>query len=270
MDDAAPRHPPDHSPDLSRDAGEHATATLAERFHLARRDPALAVLEGLHALKHAQRFGAELLHVVLTDAPAVLSLAARVAPDLLPLLQQAEPVSEPAFRALSPAPHATGVIALARRPAVDVAAALAGSGEPIVLLERPTQPANVGAAVRVAAAGGAAGLFCLGGEDPWRPAALRGGAGLQFALPVARVDALPATERPLIALHPVGEPLDRVELPPNCILAFGSERAGISEELLARATARVRIPMREGVSSLNLATAVAVVLYARYCFRAAS
>jgi TrmH family RNA methyltransferase len=238
-------------------------STLAERFHRARRNPSLAVLEGLHALKHAHRFGAELLEIIVTDPPAVLSLAARVAPDLLPVIRDAGPVSDVVFRSLAPVPHATGVIALARRPLTDMVAVFGsvGRGE-IVLLERPTQPANIGAAVRVAAAAGAAGLFTLGGEDPWRPAALRGGAGLQYALPVARLDSLPATARPLVALDPVGEPLDRIDLPPGCILAFGSERAGISEQLLARAAARVRIPMREGVSSLNLATAVAVALYA--------
>jgi len=242
---------------------EPARATLAERFHRARRDPALAVLEGLHALKHAHRFGAELLEVVVTCPSAVLSLAGKLAPDLLPVLQDAQPVSDVVFRSLAPAPHATGVIALARRTTVDVPAAFGPAPHaPIVLLERPTQPANIGAAVRVAAAAGAAGLFALGGEDPWRPAALRGGAGLQYALPVARIASLPASDRPLVAMHPVGEPLDRMDLPADCIIAFGSERAGISEELLERAAARVRIPMREGVSSLNLATAVAVALYA--------
>ena len=35
--------------------------TTEERFHRARKDPELAVLEGFHALKHALRFGAEVL-----------------------------------------------------------------------------------------------------------------------------------------------------------------------------------------------------------------
>ena len=46
------------------------------------------------------------------------------------------------------------------------------------------------------------------------------------------------------------------------MLAFGSERHGLDAALLERADARVGIPMRPGVSSLNLATAVAVALYA--------
>ena len=38
--------------------------TLAEKFRSARADPALAVLEGFHPLKHAIRFGAHLEIVV--------------------------------------------------------------------------------------------------------------------------------------------------------------------------------------------------------------
>ena len=51
-------------------------------------------------------------------------------------------------------------------------------------------------------------------------------------------------------------------VPPGAILAFGTERHGASEELLSRASRRLAIPMMPGVSSLNLATSVAVALYA--------
>jgi TrmH family RNA methyltransferase len=234
-------------------------STPAERFRAARRDPALAVLEGLHALKHAHRFGAELLEIVVCDDVRPDLLAAGLAPDLLPLLDRAPRISREAFAALAPAPHPTGVIALARRPPVTPAIdSLAG---PVVLLERPTHAGNIGAAVRVAAAAGAAALLVLDGADPWSPAAIRGAAGLQFALPVAAIDALPESTRPLVAVHPEGEPLMRGALPRDAILAFGSERTGLSPALRARAAHTVRIPMRAGVSSLNLATAVAVMLY---------
>jgi tRNA G18 (ribose-2'-O)-methylase SpoU len=51
-------------------------------------------------------------------------------------------------------------------------------------------------------------------------------------------------------------------MPSRAVLAFGTERRGISEGLLAHADHRVSIPMRPGVSSLNLATSVAAVLFA--------
>ena len=52
-----------------------------------------------------------------------------------------------------------------------------------------------------------------------------------------------------------------VPIQSSYLLAFGAERAGLSGELMATAERRVSIPMSAGVSSLNLATAVAVVLY---------
>ena len=50
---------------------------------------------------------------------------------------------------------------------------------------------------------------------------------------------------------------------PGDVLAFGCETAGLPEAVLARfpLDARVRIPMRPGVRSLNLSNAVAVTVY---------
>ena len=82
-----------------------------------------------------------------------------------------------------------------------------------------------------------------------------------MALPVAALDQLPATERPIIALGDGGDPLEAGTLPGDAVLLFGSERDGLAPHLRRAATRTVSIPMRPGVSSLNLATAVAVVLY---------
>lgn len=231
----------------------------AERFRLARKDPALAVLEGFHALKHALRFGAEILEAAASREAPLDDLVATLAPELAGRLDP-DVVAPEAFAALAPVPHPTGVIAIARRP--DQPDALDGE-EAVVLLEEPRRLENVGAVVRVAAAAGASGVLTTGEADPWHPAALRAAAGLHYALPVRRVEALGRSGRPLVAVDPAGEELRRGVLPARPILAFGTERAGLGPELLARADLRVRIPMRPGVSSLNLATAVAVVLYAQ-------
>ena len=237
---------------------------LIDRFRQARRDTALAVMDGLHAVKHGLRFGAETLEIVSPDADAALNLTAEVAPDIrLRLAAELAQVSEDDFRRLSPVPPDTGVIAIARRPPVSAADALRGPADlPVVLLENPRNPFNIGAAVRVAAAAGAAGLLVTGQQDPWHPAAIVSAAGLQFALPVARADGIPDGQRPVIAVDPQGEPMPWGGVPPGAILAFGTERHGASRELLSRASRRLSIPMTPGVSSLNLATSVAVALYA--------
>ncbi len=228
----------------------------------ARADPELVVLEGFHAVKHALRFGAELTLLLCGDVEGTVALARGLAPDLLDALR-ARAVAMTAAKLRSAAPHVrTGVIGIARRPRVDVGELLAlGGRSPVVLLEDPRDLGNLGAVVRVAAAADISGVLTTGASDPWDPAALRGSAGLHFALPVGRVDALPET-RPVICLDPAGELLAPRALPADAILAFGSERTGLSAELLVRCDARLALPMRAGVSSLNLATSVSAVLFA--------
>lgn len=241
---------------------------LIDRFRRARSDETQVVLEGFHTLKHALRFGATILETVTRDPEGLGSLTRSLAPDLAGSLDSGPtPVPDTVFRQLSPVPPATGVIALAQRPSFTPESF--GSCAPLVLLENPRSHGNIGAVARVAAAVGAAGAVTTGEHDPWHPSALVGSAGLHFALPVAwlpQMDAgnFPAylAERRLVAVDPEGEPLNREKIPDRSVLAFGTEREGLSPELLAAAHSRISIPMQPGVSSLNLATAVAVVLYA--------
>ena len=222
---------------------------LTVRFRRARRDPELTVIEGFHALKHALRFGAELVEAVAVDPEALEALArgAGARPG-----RAAWPAGGddrrrrpwPSWCRWCRAP------AWSRSPAgppVDLAAVLADPRPaPVVLLEQPRNMGNIGACVRVAAAADAAAVLTTGENDPWYPDAVRGAAGLHFALPVTAIEALPASDRPLLAIDPEGEELRPGALPPRAVLAFGTERHGISAELLERADARVAIPMRAG------------------------
>lgn len=240
---------------------------LRRRFRAARRDPELTVLEGFHALKHALRFGAEVEIAVGTDPAELEELAVALAPDLSGRFAAlVTPIDAEALAGLVPQAPRTGVVAIARRKPADLAAALADRREdPVVLLEQPRNMGNLGACVRVSAAVDVAALLTIGENDPWHPDAVRGAAGLHYALPaVAAVERAPSgvEGRPLLALDPEGEEIDPAKISPRAVLAFGTERHGLSDELLAAADGRIALPMREGVSSLNLATSVAAVLYA--------
>ena len=247
-----------------RDAGyDSRVLALIERFRSARNDPSLAVLEGFHAIKHAIRFSAEFESVATCDASKLQALAAQLAPDVaLALSRLAAPVTSAVFDQLSPSPPETGIIAIAKRRVTTLTELTsARSAAPMVLLESPSHSGNIGAVVRVAAGAGAAAVITTGTNDPWNPGALRGSAGLHYALPVLHADRADVTGRVLIAVDPGGDDLAPGMIPGNALLAFGSERSGLSAELRAKAYARLRIPMQPGVSSLNLATAVAVALY---------
>jgi len=222
----------------------------------ARKTSDLVVLEGFHAIKHAVRFGANILGTWTANPIELEALRQRLAPDVA---FRVEIVDAATLKAVTPRGQ---VVAIARRPVqADADAVLAGDGH-VVLLEDPRHLGNLGAVIRVAAAAGAAGVITTGCQDPWHPDALRGSAGLHFALPVHHLRTIKTNGRPLIALDPDGEPINPGTLPQAAVLAFGTERDGLSDELLAQAQQRVALPMAPGVSSLNLATAVAATLYA--------
>ena len=100
----------------------------------------------------------------------------------------------------------------------------------------------------------------IGTLDPWHPSVLRGSAGLHYALPVLRVEPRDV-EGTVVVLDADGDP--DLALSDDAVLVVGSERAGVGTELRDRATLVLALPMRPGVSSLNLATAVAAALYRR-------
>ena len=249
-----------------RELDHHAANAIVREFLDARENEALIVLEGFHALKHALRFGARVQTVLTHDADVLRTLLADHARELAnEIAALARQIPRKDFQRLGPYEPHTGVVSIAQKVAYDARAILDDAHDaPVVLLEEPRHRGNFGAVIRVSAAAEAAGVLSTGAEDPWNPVVVRGAAGLQYAVPVARVDAPPpsGSGRALLAFDPAGEDFDPRAIPPRAVLAFGSERAGVSPELLASADARLSLPMREGVSSLNLATSVAAVLYA--------
>ncbi|MFO7778672.1 MAG: TrmH family RNA methyltransferase [Nitriliruptoraceae bacterium] len=237
-------------------------AEVADRVVASRRDRDLVRLEGAHALKHALRFGADIEVVATDDLDGLLALLGSLAPDVLETVAaRAVELDQDRWRCVVPRTLPSPAVAVARRPVVGVDEVLAARGRCLVL-DRPRHLGNLGAAIRVAAAAGAGGVLVLGTADPWHPTAVRAAAGLQFAVPTVRVDELPLTARSIVALDPVGTPLHEQPLPVDALLLVGTERGGLDPHLRARADEHRSIEMRPGVSSLNLATAVAVALYA--------
>ncbi|MFF0779286.1 TrmH family RNA methyltransferase [Streptomyces sp. NPDC003720] len=223
------------------------------------------LLDGFHALKHALRFGARVPVAVTTDRRAALALAEELAGDVRDTLDELlTEVPQATYASLMPRPHPTGVAALAVRPSREAnlrSLARTPRPAPVVVLDNPRNLGNAGAVIRLAAGFGAAGVVTTGTLDPWHPTVVRGGAGLHFATAVERlgVDELPAG--PLFALDPEGEDIRGVTLPDDAVLAFGSERSGLSPEVRERADRLLALPMRPQVSSYNLATSVAMTLY---------
>jgi len=161
------------------------------------------------------------------------------------------------------------ILALFQRPARPSVAELASTARRFVIAEAVDNPVNVGSIVRNAAALGWDGLVLdHTSADPLARRALRVAMGTAFSLPHARsrhladdLRALDGFELYAMTPEPDALSLDDVRPGIRAAVMIGSERSGLSDELVDLATP-VRIPMAGGVDSLNAAAATAVVCWA--------
>jgi TrmH family RNA methyltransferase len=170
---------------------------------------------------------------------------------------------------LSEAETSQGVLALARRPAVEEGRVFRGT--PLVLVAHGVQnPGNLGGLLRTAEAAGASGAILTDGcADAFSWKALRGSMGSAFRLPLLRglgiEDALCLLESrgvAVLATASDGERrYDEADLRGPVALLVGNEGAGLPAAVRARAALRLRVPLAGPVESLNVGVAAALVLF---------
>jgi tRNA G18 (ribose-2'-O)-methylase SpoU len=165
--------------------------------------------------------------------------------------------------------HRGALASFERRPLPPVEEVLARAGR-LVVLEDLADHTNVGAVFRSAAALGWDGVLLTPRcADPLYRRAVRTSMGAVFTLPWTRIDWRDGPERlraagvRLLALTPApgAEAIEGVAVAPPFAVVLGSEDPGLSERWTSAADERVRIPMRAGVDSLNVAAAAAVAMY---------
>jgi 23S rRNA (guanosine2251-2'-O)-methyltransferase len=149
--------------------------------------------------------------------------------------------------------------------------AVARSGGPVLLLDQVTDPRNVGAILRSAAAFGAACVVMQDRHAPPETGALaRAASGALEVVPIAREVNL---SRAIVTLQKAGfwvlglageanrtiaeaMPRDR-----RVALVLGAEDAGMRRLQRETCDELVRLPIAPGVESLNVSAAAAVALY---------
>jgi TrmH family RNA methyltransferase len=246
---------------------------LAQRARTVRdgREREFVFVEGVRLCEEALRASVEFVLVLYTHGLADDARGASLLKSLHGVCRDTHAVTEVVLESVSDTKTPQGVVALARRPTTGREAVERAAGVPlIVVMHRANNPSNAGAALRVAEAAGATGVILTNGStDPLSPKSLRGSMGSAFRLPLWTG---PTLEEALgwcdtrsistVATTAFAESL-HTEIDwrtPRAVL-LGPEAGGLSELELRAAGETVRIPMREPVESLNLATALAVVLY---------
>ncbi len=139
----------------------------------------------------------------------------------------------------------------------------------VLVLDNVQDPGNVGAMLRCAAAFGIPhALLGTGTAFAWSPKVLRAAQGAHFVVNIvegANVAAFLATYRgtsvAMVADASNTARLGDVDLCGPVAILVGNEGAGLSDETIAAATARVTIPMPGQMESLNAASCGAIAMY---------
>jgi tRNA G18 (ribose-2'-O)-methylase SpoU len=166
-----------------------------------------------------------------------------------------------------------GCLAIGERPSPEAGSAELG-GRLLLALEAIGNADNVGSIFRSAAAFGVDEILLEAAcTDPLYRKALRTSMGHALRVPFARVADWPgalATARQagitLLALTPEADAPSLASLAGRyrghrLMLVLGHEGDGLRTDTMAACDTRARIPMHEGIDSLNVAVAAAIALY---------
>jgi len=230
-----------------------------------RREHGLFLAEGPHLLSELLDSGRTPEHVLHTDEaaanPAIEGLLGRLAA----AGASATAVAPRELAELSDTTTPQGVIAIAAIPSwgwPEIATPR------ILLLDGVRDPGNAGALIRTSAALGAGGAVALtGSADPWGAKTVRAAAGASLRFPVLSAgwaetkDRLDERGIPVWVAESDGAPFERGDRAPDAVaLALGNEAAGVTEAVRAASRRSVAIRMSDGVESLNVAAAGAILM----------
>jgi RNA methyltransferase, TrmH family len=136
-------------------------------------------------------------------------------------------------------------------------------------LEEIRDPGNLGTIIRTAEAANAAGIILVGDCcDPYAGDCVRATTGSIFGVPLCKmpqpafVDFIKAWPGDSVATRMDAKQDFRRAYAAPVLIVMGSEARGLSDPISSACRQKVKIPMKSGVESLNVATAAALMLYA--------
>jgi RNA methyltransferase, TrmH family len=228
-----------------------------------------ALLDGAHLLQEALRSEVPVELVAIADGVTSLEVLA-LADTARRAGARVLHVTDQLLAAMSPVRRPSGVVAIASCRPATLDDCLRAQPALALVLAGVQDAGNVGAIIRAAEACGATGVICSDGTaDPFGWKALRGAMGSTFRMPVAVhqpmaaiVQALHDHQVAMLATVPRdGTPLGACDLRGPVAIVLGAEGAGLPPDAADAADARVTIPMRAPVESLNVAVVAALLLF---------
>lgn len=229
----------------------------------------LILIEGVMEVSRALEGGVKLRTMIVS--PEILKKTGGMQTVSLLFDQAPESVSftPELFTRISFRRNPEGVLAVAHRPSHDPEELKLRDDSLVLVVEGVEKPGNIGAIFRNADGAGVSAVLIAGsGADIFSRQAIRGSMGSIFTVPFAEVtvaEAIVFLRRlnfRILASTPAAElEYTAGDYTRPCAVLVGSEKEGLSPELLASADTLVRIPMRGVADSLNVSASTAILLY---------
>lgn len=182
-------------------------------------------------------------------------------------------VDDKLFAELMTTTSSCGVLAVAPIPKQDKADIANWTPRVVLILDGVQDPGNLGTLFRTALAAELGGVLLMRGcVDAYNPKTVRAAAGALFDMPM-KSDLLPAdlmnslksNGYRLVACEAKGSiSYFECDLSDRVALVLGNEGQGVSEDLLAAADEKIRIPMNPKSESLNVAISGGIILFETY------
>lgn len=226
--------------------------------------------EGVQPVWRAVQAHADIEIVLLAPALVAGSPAAQLAEDVMRARIPTARLSSSLFSRISERDGPTGVAAVVREPQCRLDDLAISPQSVVVVLDRVSNPGNLGSIIRTVDAAGASALILTGPTaDPFSLASVKASMGSIFSVPIVRARSSDGffqwakRERLTVVTTSAhaSKSLFAAAIPRPLAVVFGSEGSGLSPELLARGEHQLTIPMVGTASSLNLSVSVGVVLF---------
>jgi TrmH family RNA methyltransferase len=181
-----------------------------------------------------------------------------------------QPVSAQVMESIAEKDNPQGIVAVAVQRRLGLSGIDRGTFRWGAALVSPQDPGNVGTILRTIDAVNADGLILLdGGVDLYHPSVVRASMGTLFWKPVIQASFNEFAQWARDNQYRLIGTSARASMDYRAfarserdILVLGNEQKGVSAEQLAKCDERLSLPMRGRASSLNLAVAAGVLLYA--------
>ncbi|HLQ14384.1 MAG TPA: 23S rRNA (guanosine(2251)-2'-O)-methyltransferase RlmB [Candidatus Eisenbacteria bacterium] len=228
------------------------------------RIPAAGLIHGRNAVLEAARAG----RVVKVYQASGLGHDPRL--DELASLTRIEVVPAERLDVIAPGVHQGVAAELQPRREWPLKELLATNPTLLVALDSIMDPMNLGAILRSAEVAGAEGAIIPEHRSaPLSPAAVKASSGASELLRISQVSGLPSAITEVkrsgiwcVALDPRGEmPAWDFDFTQRVCVVIGSEGEGVHRLVRERCDARVRLPVKGHIASLNASAAASALLY---------